>query len=156
MFAGVFIFCSQTFDEPSDVAVYVWKCQRAGVDLLHRKGTEMSDKKALIIKADFAVEETGTALKELQTAVDGYIEAIDLSPDLTMWVNEEYLLRNELIINPLASALFASIGGNQPVFGDVVFTGGTDPEGYTLGLTEKDLADLKDLAVNVKVLFEQL
>jgi hypothetical protein len=116
----------------------------------------MSDKKALIIKADFAVEETGTALKELQTAVDGYIEGIDLSPDLTMWVNEEYLLRNELVINPLASALFASIGGNQPVFGDVVFTGGTDPEGYTLGLTEKDLADLKDLAVNAKVLFEQL
>jgi hypothetical protein len=116
----------------------------------------MSDKKALIIKADFAVEETGTELKELQTAVDGYIEAIDLSPELTMWVNEEYLLRNELIINPLASALYASIGGNQPVFGDVVLTGGTDPEGYTLGLTAKDLADLKELVVNAKALFDKV
>jgi len=116
----------------------------------------MSDKKALIIKADFAVEETGTELKELQTAVDGYIEAIDLSAELTMWVNEEYLLRNELVINPLASALYASIGGNQPVFGDVVLTGGTDPEGYTLGLTAKDLADLKELVVNAKALFDRV
>lgn len=116
----------------------------------------MSDKKALIIKADFAVEETGTALADLQKAVDGWIEAIDLNPEMTMWVNEEYLLRNELVINPLASALFASIGGNQPVFGDVVITGGTDPEGETLGLTDKDLADLKELVVNAQTLFERM
>ena len=116
----------------------------------------MSDKKALIIKADFGFEETGTELKELQSAVDGYIEAIDLNNDLTMWVNEEYLLRNEFEVNPLASALFASIGGTRPIFGDVVITGGTDPEGYTLGLTANDLADLKELVVNSKVLFDRV
>lgn len=116
----------------------------------------MSDKKALIIKADFAFEETGTELKELQSAVDGLIEAIDLNHELTMWVNEEYLFRNEFEVNPLASALFASIGGTRPIFGDVVITGGTDPEGYTLGLTAKDLAELKELVVNAKVLFDRV
>jgi len=116
----------------------------------------MSNKKALIVKADFAVEETGTALADLQKAVDGWIEAIDISADLTMWVNEEYLLRNELVLNPLATALFSSIGGTQPIFGDVVITGGTDPEGETLGLAENDLADLKELASTTKALFEYL
>ncbi len=109
---------------------------------------------ALIIKADFAVEETGTALADLQSAVDGWIEAIDLNNDLTMWVNEEYLLRNELVVNPMASALFASIGGQQPIFGDVVITGGTDPEGYTLGLTEVDLKDLKSMVEHAQKIFE--
>jgi hypothetical protein len=114
----------------------------------------MSNQTALIIKADFAVEETTTSLGDLQKAVDGWIEAIDLNNDLTMWVNEEYLLRNELVINPLATAFYSSIGGQQPVFGDVVITGGTDPEGYTLGLSEVDLADLKDLVAHAQKLFE--
>lgn len=119
-----------------------------------RKGNKMSNQTALIIKADFAVEETTTSLGDLQKAVDGWIEAIDLNNDLTMWVNEEYLLRNELVINPLATAFYSSIGGQQPVFGDVVITGGTDPEGYTLGLSEVDLADLKDLVAHAQKLFE--
>ncbi len=121
--------------------------------VLPRKGNKMSNT-ALIIKADFAVEETGTALGDLQKAVDGWIEAIDLNNDLTMWVNEEYLLRNELVVNPMASALFASIGGQQPIFGDVVITGGTDPEGYTTGLTEVPLKDLKSMVEHGQKIFE--
>ncbi len=76
------------------------------------------------------IEEDG--LKKLQTAVDGYIEAVDISHRLTMWVNEEGLLRNDLEVNPVAFAFYSS-----PILGDIVFTGGTDENGDTLGLDEE-------------------
>lgn len=75
---------------------------------------------------------TENSLKQLQGAVDGYIEAVDLSHNLTMWVNEEGLLRNDLVVNPVAYAFYSS-----PILGTIVFTGGVDENGDTLGLDDK-------------------
>lgn len=74
-----------------------------------------------------------TELKQLQQAVDGYIEAVDLSPNLIMWVNEEGLLRDNLSVNPVAYAFYS-----QPIMGDIVFTGGIDGEGNTRALSKAE------------------
>lgn len=71
-------------------------------------------------------------LKQLQEAVDGYIEAVVLGPDLVMWVNEEGLLRDNLDINPVAFGFYPN-----PIMGNIVFTGGTDSEGETIALPAK-------------------
>lgn len=64
-------------------------------------------------------------LIELQSIVGGYIEAVRLSGDLIMWVNEEGKLKG-LPVNPEATrmaAFCASICGRpwtDPIVGDVV------------------------------------
>ena len=77
-------------------------------------------------------------LSKMQEAVGGYVQAIDLSPTLTMWCNEEGKLQN-LARNFTAQVLWdARFGsGTDLIVGDVVFTGGTDDEGATLGLDER-------------------
>lgn len=70
-------------------------------------------------------------LKQLQKAVGGYIEAVDLMPDLTMWVNEEGLLMENLQINLVAYGFYTN-----PIMGNIVFTGGTDENGDTTALSE--------------------
>lgn len=71
-------------------------------------------------------------LKQLQEAVEGYIEAVVLGPDLVMWVNEEGLLKDNLEVNPVAFGFYPT-----PIMGNIVFTGGTDDEGETLPLPAK-------------------
>lgn len=92
-------------------------------------------------------------LSKLQSAVDGYIEAVVVSSDVVMWVNEEFVFRQDLLPNPVASAFYSSVGGTRPIFGTVVLTGGTDPEGYTLGLTAQDVEDALEIAERAKALF---
>lgn len=77
-------------------------------------------------------------LSKMQEAVGGWVQAIDLSPTLTMWCNEEGKLQN-LARNFTAQVLWdARFGsGTDLIVGDVVFTGGTDDEGATLGLDER-------------------
>jgi hypothetical protein len=84
----------------------------------------------------------GDSLKMMQKAVDGLVQPIDVKPGLSMWVNEEYLFRADFEDNILASAVYEEVTGvNGPVvFGSIVFTGGTDSAGYTLGLGEKHLS----------------
>lgn len=72
------------------------------------------------------------SLTTLQTAVDGLIQPVDFY-NFTMWVNEEGLLRNDLDRNLVASAFYST-----PIMGTIVFTGGVDDEGETLGLSEGD------------------
>jgi hypothetical protein len=91
------------------------------------------------------------SLKVLQTAVDGYIEAVDIFEDLTMWVNEEFLLRSEPDPNDIATAIFSMIGGNYAIHGTVVLTGGTDEEGNTLGLSPDIAEELKIIIADAKV-----
>ena len=85
-------------------------------------------------------------LSALQKGVGGYIEPVDLANKLTMWVNEESKL-NGSAHNAIASAWWNAIHPDyfDLMFGDVVFTGGTDEEGNTLGLTAADVTFLTNL-----------
>lgn len=87
----------------------------------------------------------GDELSKLQSAVDGYIEAVVLAEDVVMWVNEEFVFRPDLQPNLIGSAFYSEIGGTRPIFGSVVITGGTDPEGYTIGLTQDDVDNLLEM-----------
>lgn len=89
---------------------------------------------ALVVDSKFVASETGLSLSELQAGVDGLIQPIDIREDLTMWVNEEFVFRAEPDPNVVASAFFEEIGGNYAIHGSVVFTGGTDENGNTMGL----------------------
>lgn len=92
-------------------------------------------------------------LAQLQSAVDGYIEAVPLG-DVMMWVNEEFVFRQELLPNLLASAFYSEVGGTRPIFGTIVLTGGTDPEGYTLGLTAYEVSDIERMVREARALFD--
>ena len=84
-------------------------------------------------------------LTQLQGLVGGLIEAIDLTDNITMWINEEGLFSN-MEVNKTASDLYdkvlqlhlnynPSIGN---IVGDVVFTGGIDEEGNFTTLQRED------------------
>lgn len=97
------------------------------------------NKTALVVNSKSEISEIGISLEELQTAVEGLIEPIDLSENLTMWVNEEFLFRAEPDPNPIATAFFQTFAnGEYAIQGTVVFTGGTGSDGETLGLGEKE------------------
>lgn len=104
--------------------------------LVEVKGFQM-EKIGLVVDSQFTASVTGLSLKELQTAVDGLIQPIDIREGLTMWVNEEFLFRAEPDENVLATAFFAEAGGKYDIHGTVVFTGGTDEDGNTLGLSDE-------------------
>ncbi len=77
---------------------------------------------------------SGGILAYLQEAVDGSVDVIALTPDLDMWVNDEFLV-NGMSPNPLATAIARLAGwtGHQ-VCGPVVLTGGVDEVGNTQSL----------------------
>lgn len=81
-------------------------------------------------------EENG--LSVLQKAVGGYVQAIDLGNDLTLWVNEEGKLES-LPHNPIAQQYFdLRFGaGADYIVGNAVLTGGSDENGDTLGLSQE-------------------
>lgn len=78
------------------------------------------------------------SLSKLQEAVGGWVQAIDLSDTLSIWCNEEGKLIN-LPHNPYAQVIWDEVFGAHTdyIVGDVVFTGGTDDEGYTLGISDE-------------------
>lgn len=78
------------------------------------------------------------SLKVLQNAVGGWVQAIDLTPEVTMWINEEGKL-DGLPLNFHGTMFWsASFGfGTDQIVGDIVLTGGTDEEGETLELSAK-------------------
>jgi hypothetical protein len=106
-------------------------------------------KTAIIVNSDGTQEvidiETDT-LTKMQTAVDGLIQPIDLTESLTMWVNEEFLFRNSFEPNILGTAMYQTVGGEHAILGNVIFTGGVDSEGYTMGLNDYDYERLTTLA----------
>jgi hypothetical protein len=122
------------------------------------KGAEMP-KTAVIVttKAEVSVIDIAdSSLKKLQSAVDGLIQPIDLDADVTMWVNEEGLLRNDLEMNDIATSLYAQMYEiTNPIIGDVVFTGGTDEEGETLGLADDYVDAIYALVDNYKQVMSQ-
>lgn len=94
---------------------------------------------------------TADSLQTLQTAVGGWVQAIDLASDLTMWCNEEGKL-NGLPHNPYAQFMWDKAFGAHTdyIVGDVVLTGGTDDEGYTLGLTAEQAQIVRNVVSKVQ------
>jgi len=99
-------------------------------------------KSAITINTEGEVKEVQLSngddnLAQLQEAVGGLVEAIDLTPNLTLWCNEEGKLHN-LPINFSATLLWEKyFGQTDVILGNVILTGGTGEEGETLGLNEK-------------------
>ena len=105
--------------------------------------------KALVLTAEGEVKELdGISLQDLQSAVGGWVQAIDLAPDLTMWLNEEGKLVG-LPHNLTAQKLWDKTFwvGSDFVVGDVVLTGGTDEEGRTLPLATDTAQRVRELLV---------
>lgn len=104
---------------------------------------------ALVLKADGTMETLDSiGLQELQTAVGGWVQAVDLAPDLTMWLNEEGKIVG-LPHNQSAQKLWDKTFwvGSDFVVGDVVLTGGTDEEGRTLPLATGTAQRVRELLV---------
>jgi hypothetical protein len=74
--------------------------------------------------------------KVLSGTVGGYIESVRVTPNLTMWVNENGI-GEELPLNYFGSlAYFVAFESKTPIVGNVIFTGGTDDDGETLDIDE--------------------
>lgn len=87
---------------------------------------------------------TETSYKTISNAVGGWIEAVALASDITMWCNEEGKLI-PLDVNHHASRLFVhAFGQIDLIAGDVILTGGADDEGNDLGLTEERISEIQD------------
>lgn len=96
-------------------------------------------------EARWVPEASGGVLDQLQAAVGGCVDVVALHPDLDMWVHDEGLYACAL--NPVASLLAAALGhARQPYCGTVVFTGGADTAGRTLGLTQRAAGELVRVA----------
>ncbi|GAA2345235.1 DUF3846 domain-containing protein [Streptomyces kunmingensis] len=82
-------------------------------------------------------------LKILYAACDcDHIDAVRITESLTMWLDDEGLL-NGSIANYGATRLYAlHRPPHQAYFGHALFTGGTDAQGNTLGLTPDEAAHL--------------
>lgn len=103
---------------------------------------------AMLVKADSETltltESFEHSLENMQKAVGGYIEAVRISDDIVMWVNEEGKL-NDLTpnfnLNGVGDLLL------DVVVGDVVITG-TNEEGDTTSLTHDNIEELKKRFTN--------
>ena len=103
--------------------------------------------KAYIIRTNLTSDvvefEKGESYALLSGAVGGYIECVGLRGDLDMWVNEEGKLQG-LPLNPIGTRIWSVFyGPTDTIVGDVIFTGGVDENGETLGLTDETLHKLQ-------------
>jgi hypothetical protein len=114
-------------------------------------------KTALRINIDFTTEILDLeddSLKKLQGAVGGWVQAVDLQDNLTLWCNEEGKLIG-LTPNVIGTHMFEkSFGMTDVIMGDVVFTGGTDDEGENLGLPHAWQVQLEELATKLRSAYE--
>lgn len=84
------------------------------------------------------IADNNKELENLQREVGGSVQAVDLSPTITMWCNEDG--KNiGLPINYAATRIWTKVFGyTDIIMGKVVFTGGVDDEGETLPLSKED------------------
>ena len=118
----------------------------------------MTTKTALQVTTTGEVTELDLAsdsLNKLQTAVGGWVQAIDLASDLSMWCNEEGKLTG-LPHNPYAQYMWDKVFGAHTDYlvGDIVLTGGTDSEGETIGLTQEQVDMMKLTVAKVQKFVE--
>ena len=106
--------------------------------------------KALYLSTEMDAEirtfTVGDSYELLRDAVDGYIECVHLpSLGVDLWCNEEGKLTG-LPQNDIATLLFhKEFGAFDSIRGNVIFTGGADDEGDTIGLTEDQIKALTEL-----------
>jgi hypothetical protein len=104
--------------------------------------------RVMLVKADSDVltvtDHFEHSLENMQKAVGGYIEAVRVTDDIVMWLNEEGKL-NDLEPNFNLNG----VGGLaiDVVVGDVVITG-TNEEGDTTSLTAENVEELKKRFTN--------
>lgn len=79
------------------------------------------------------------SLKVLQSAVGGWVEAIDLNDEVTMWVNEEGKLEGLPTHAPATRFYQTTFNTQDWIAGNIILTGGVDDEGDTLGLTDEQI-----------------
>ena len=113
---------------------------------------------ALRINTDFTTEildlETDS-LEQLQDAVGGLVQAVDLYDNLTLWCNEEGKLINGMQQNVIGTHLYEkSFSVTDIIMGDIVFTGGTDDEGDNLALPYPWQLQLEELAEKLRRAYE--
>ena len=109
----------------------------------------MDTKQVIVITAEHEVSVQQMPVADeynfLNTAVAGWIQAVELSEDLegiTLWVNEEGKM-SSLPYNQKATFLWEkSYGFTDVIVGTAVLTGGTDDEGETLPLTDVQVAEI--------------
>jgi len=105
---------------------------------------------AIRVNTDFTTEildlET-ESLAQLQEAVGGLIQAVDLREDLTLWCNEEGKLINGMEPNVIGTHLWEkSFGMTDIIMGDIVLTGPSDEEGETLPLAQTWVTQVQEIA----------
>ncbi len=86
---------------------------------------------------------SSNTLEQMQAAVGGYVQAVDIAPDITLWCNEEgkmMSLEHNLFAQLLWDRAFGA--GTDYIVGTVVITGGVDDEGETTGLSLEQVASL--------------
>ena len=112
-------------------------------------------KTALRINTDFTTEILDIeedSLKKLQGAVGGWVQAVDLRDDLTLWCNEEGKLVEGMMPNVIGTHLYEkNFGVLDVIMGDIVFTGGTDDEGDNLSLPRPWQLQLEELAEKLRI-----
>jgi hypothetical protein len=111
-------------------------------------------KKAIRISTTGEVTEldlTTNSLTQLQEAVGGLVQALDLTEVVTMWCNEEGKMLKQPH-NPYAQYFWDKVYGAHTdyIVGDIVLTGGTDSNGETEGLTDSQVETFEWLASKVR------
>jgi len=91
------------------------------------------------------LDSVDSELSTLQSAVGGWIEAVDVAGEMSIYLNEEGKMIG-LPINYVATWYFDQTwgAGKDIIVGDVVFTGLPDGEGKTMGLTVEQLTGVMD------------
>jgi hypothetical protein len=107
-------------------------------------------KNALLIKTDGTVENidllAGHELSVLQNAVDGLVQAVDLEPRITMWMNEEGKMYPHFQLNKGATSVWKWFYGDTDlIMGDAVITGGVDFDGETVELSVADERVIREM-----------
>lgn len=93
-----------------------------------------------------------TSLETLQEAVGGWVQAITIRPDITMWLNEEGKI-NRAPHNPVGQSLWNNVYGKDTdyIVGDVVLTGGTDDNGETLPISNETVEAIRSKALEMYI-----
>lgn len=84
---------------------------------------------------------SGQVAEKLHELVSGYFQCVELNDGVHLWLNEEGKL-NGMPWNPRAQMIWNLRFGifTDHLVGPAVLTGGTDPRGVTLGLSDEQIA----------------
>ena len=78
------------------------------------------------------------------------VDLVQVTSGLDMWCHDEGIIR-ALPVNRTASVLLRAFGAQQPFRGLVIFTGGSDAKGQTLGLDDAQAAMLIQVAADISL-----